>query len=401
MSIKRINYDFLPLVEACEKMIASPSSISSINNLKREINKFFRDSTCVDVLYTKSDSVFFGMCVYPMMTKELVNAILQDADGKIRFENYIIEIDSKLFHPALDITPKELLAILLHEIGHIVNDPNPIEELRDAISISLAKSNSSINIPDSIHYSQILAFGFKSAIRKMNSMFFIYKNGEILADEFVLMCGFEDDLNSIFSKICRSGMKINDDVNKLVALQWSLSLYKNVKLKRIPAIRLLNKMEGITSSRIEKKEMEIVEVALKSIDDSSLHESCDLHNDNYYITENNKVRQTKYAELRKSATLKQIKKFEEDVYEYTMRIRHIATEEDALYLMRQINLRISVLEDFLDKERLTEFERDKWFALLEKYYSLRDNMSVSVKYRYDYSGSVIQVNYPDIVQDRM
>ena len=84
-----------------------------------------------------------------------------------------------------------------------------------------------------------------------------------------------------------------------------------------------------------------------------------------------------------------------------MRIKHISTEEDALYIMRQINLRISVLEDFLDRERLSENERKKWWKVLDRYYALRDKMTTDVHYRYDYSGSVIQVNYPDIVENRM
>ena len=69
--------------------------------------------------------------------------------------------------------------------------------------------------------------------------------------------------------------------------------------------------------------------------------------------------------------------------------------------MRQINTRISVLEDYLEKERLSETERNKWWSLLEKYYGLREELSKNVHYRYDYSGSVIQVNYPDIVENRM
>ena len=241
----------------------------------------------------------------------------------------------------------------------------------------------------------------------MNSMFFIYKDGEVLADEFVHMCGFGDDLNSAFDKICKSGMKMHDDVNKLSALTWTLTLYKDVKLKRIPALRLLKKMKPITGSKTERREMEILEKSLLSIDDMSIEESYNIENrDLYYVLETSPVtnktveRKSKFAELRKQATVKNLKKFENDVYEYTMRVRHISTESDALYLMRQINLRISVLEDYVERERLTDSERNRWWGVLDKYYKLRDKLSTDVHYRYDYSGSVIQVNYPDIVENR-
>ena len=403
--IRQINYNFNDLIEDCSDIIDHPNN-ANLLSLKRDLNKFFKDSTCTDITYTQNDAMFFGMCVLSITDKEIINAILQD-DKSIRFNKYSIEIDSRLFNPLLDITPREFLAMLLHEVGHIINDPTPVEQLRDAINIGLAKKGDSLNIPKSVQYTQILAYGIKSTIRKMNSMFFIYKDGEVLADEFVHMCGFGYDLNSAFDKICKSGMKMHDDVNKLSALTWTLTLYKDVKLKRIPALRLLKKMKPITGSKTERREMEILEKSLLSIDDMSIEESYNIENrDLYYVLETSPVtnktveRKSKFAELRKQATVKNLKKFENDVYEYTMRVRHISTESDALYLMRQINLRISVLEDYVERERLTDSERNRWWGVLDKYYKLRDKLSTDVHYRYDYSGSVIQVNYPDIVENR-
>lgn len=403
-----INYDFTDAVEYCSDVIiySKYRDINKVNkalqNLKKEFNKFFKGSNCDDIIYTESDSMFFGMCVYPIVSKEIVNAILQD-EKSIRFNHYTIEIDSKLFKPELNITSRELLAMFLHEIGHIVNDPTPVEELRDSISIGLAKKGDSIDVPRSVQYSQILAFGFKNTIRKLTSMFCVYKNGEVLADEFVYMCGYGEALNSIFNKLCKNGMIINDDVNKLTALTWSLNLYKNVKMERIPALRLLRRMRNLTGSKTERREMEILEKALNNIDDNSLQEYCDLSNImNYYVFNENKKEniQTKYAKMRREITLKNINKFEQDMYEYTMKIRHVSTEEDAMYLMRQLNTRISVIEDFIDKTRLSQYELKKYWSLLDKYYSLRDQLAKITTYRYDYSGSVIQVKYPDIVKDR-
>ena len=78
------------------------------------------------------------MCVYPHVDKEMVTAILQDEE-KIRFSAYTIEIDSKILHPSLAITPSEFVAMLLHEIGHIVNDTAPVDEVRKAQQEAIAK----------------------------------------------------------------------------------------------------------------------------------------------------------------------------------------------------------------------------------------------------------------------
>lgn len=397
-----IHYLWSDMIIACQDIIESEGK-KGLESLRKELNKFFKDSNCKEILFTRSDSLFFGMCVYPIITKELCVEILQD-EKPVRFDQYAIEIDSKILHPSLDITPREMVAMILHEVGHIVNDPNPVNEVRKAIALQLTKSGDSLNIPKTAQYYTIISYGIKDTIRRLTSMFFIYKNGEVLADEFVHMCGFGDNLNNIFDKICKSGMKINEPTaNKLVSLAWTLSVYKQVKLKRIPALKLLNKMKSITGSLLEKREMEIVENAIKTIDDANIQECCDITNkDNYYIfTEDKKeIKQSKYAELRKAATLKNIKKFEQDVYEYKMRIRHIADEDDAYYLMRMINTRISVLEDFLEHERLSESEHKRWWKLLDQYYSLRDELSNKTTYRYDFSQSLISVNYPQIKPER-
>lgn len=398
------NYDFSDLVDDCQDIIDSDGR-KGLNNLKKDLNKFFKGSTCSEIIFTRSDQMFFGMCTYPITNEEICTAILQD-DKKVRFTEYKIEIDSKLLHPSLMITPQEMLAILLHEIGHIINDPSPVEELRKAMAVQLIKSGQSLNIPKSAQYYAIISYGIKDTIRRMNSMFFIYKNGEVLADEFVYMCGFDQELNSIFTKLCKSGMKVNSDTaNKLTSLAWTLSIYKGIKLKRIPALKTITKIRSLSGSYYEKKEMEIIENAIKTIDDTNIEESyLDINNiQHYYVfTEDKKeIKRSKYAELKKNHTISNIRKFEQDVFEYKMRIRHIADQDDAYYLMRMINLRISVLEDYLEHERLGESERKRWWDLLEKYYSLREELANVSTYRYDYSQSLITVNYPEIKPNRM
>lgn len=401
--IRQISYDFSDLELACDEIIDTDGK-KGLDKLKKELNKFFKDSRCREVLFTRSDKMFFGMCVYPHVTKELVTEILQD-DKPVRFHEFSIEIDSKILHPALQISPREMTAMVLHEVGHIVNDTTPVDEVRKVIALQLTKNGDSLNIPKTAQYYTILSYGIKDTVRKLTSMLYVYKDSEVLADEFVHMCGYGEELNSIFNKICKSGMKINDtSVNKLTSLAWTLSVYRQIKIKRIPALRLLDKMYKISSSQLEKREMEIMTNAINTIDDSNIEESCDYTNhDNYFVFNESKseVKQSKYARLRKNAAIKNIKKFEQDLYEYKMRIRHVSDEDDAYYLMRMINTRISVIEDFLDHERLTETEHKRWWALLEKYYSLRDELADVTTYRYDYSNSLIVVKYPEIKPGRM
>ena len=197
--INKIRYNFSDLEMACAEIIDSDGR-KGLDKLKKELNNFFKDSTCKDILFTRSDTLFFGMCVYPQVDEELITEILQD-EKKVRFSKYTIEIDSKVLHPTLNITAQELLAMVLHEVGHIVNDSGPVDEVRKAIALYLTKKGDALNIPKSAQYYTILSYGIKDTVRRMTSMLFIYKDGEVLADEFVHMCGYGNELNSIFEKI--------------------------------------------------------------------------------------------------------------------------------------------------------------------------------------------------------
>ena len=157
--IRQIRYDFDDLEMACAEIIDSDGK-RGLTNLKKELNRFFKDSNCKEILFTKSDTLFFGMCVYPQVTKELVVEILQD-DKNVRFKEYSIEIDSKILNPMLGITPRELLAMVLHEVGHIVNDNGPVDEVRKVIALQLTKNGDSLNIPKTAQYYTIISYGIK------------------------------------------------------------------------------------------------------------------------------------------------------------------------------------------------------------------------------------------------
>ena len=66
--MKKINYDFTIMKKCMQSIKISPNS-SNLNNLKNELNRFFKDSKCMDVIYTKNtDKLFFGMCVMPVIS---------------------------------------------------------------------------------------------------------------------------------------------------------------------------------------------------------------------------------------------------------------------------------------------------------------------------------------------
>ena len=226
-----IDYDFSVFIDTFQRMKdkcgATPTDL---NNIKNELNRFFKDSTCKEVMYTNNtDKMFFGMKTLAMIDADDIYDYLVDDEPK-RISTYIIEIDSHLFNPVLDLSVRELIAILLHEVGHLVADATPIEDARNALNAYLAENKDHIRISKSIHYKEILAYGLKDYISKSQSMFYTSDESEIFADEFAKAHGFGDELTSAYNKITSNNMKLyeNSEVSKFIAFGWTLGLYKDL-----------------------------------------------------------------------------------------------------------------------------------------------------------------------------
>lgn len=387
-----IDYDFSTFLEIFTKMKnkcgATPSDL---NTLKNELNRFFKDSKCEEVMYTNNtDKMFFGMKTLAMLDADYIYDYLIDDEPK-RISRYIIEIDSHLFNPVLDLTSAELMAILLHEIGHVVADASPIETARNAMNAYLAENRDHIRISKSIHYKEILAYGLKDYLMKNKSMFYTSDESEIFADEFAKTYGFADELASAFDKIASDNMKLyeNSEISKFIVFNWTLGLYKDLKVRRIGAIKTLSRAKLLTGSRIEKMEIDNVIRRIKRIDDDDI------------ITEstNNSSLKIKLKEKMKKARINNLRTIENTLYELSMQVRNVEDEDDALYLMRQINSSISIIEEYKNSTDCDAYELDRWNTILDKYTKLRDKLSSTVVYRNNNYGIFIQ--YPEIIENRM
>ena len=388
MPVPRIKYDFCNFDEIAADIFVNPS-YSNLSRLKNELNKFFKDAKCMDIIYTRNtDKLFFGMCVIPLIDDDQVYKIVAEKTP-IRFSQYYIEIDSKLLDVTLGLTDREFTAILLHEVGHLVKDSQPVEEVRKCIDVYVSKEKETISLNDSANYREILRYGIQNTLRKVTSIF-ERDDDEIFADEFAFACGYGEDLYNALNKLSKNSFLINKDVkNKMIVLSWSLRLYKEVKFRRIPALKSLKRGMDMTASKYEQREMKKVCNSLYKIDDSSLLEASFIENIKRKIDEG-----------RKACTYKGIRGFEDDLYEYTIRVKNLYDEDDALMLLRELNTKISILSDYVSNEEMTDRERDRWYGILDRYYKVRDELAKKKLYKYDYRAPIIQVNYPDIQDNR-
>lgn len=385
---KNINYDFSEFLNTFADMkqrhTATPSDLKV---LKDELNKFFKDSTCKEVLYTNNtDKMFFGMKIIAMIDADDIYDYLVE-DEPVRIGKYIIEIDSHLLNPILDLTERELLAMLLHEVGHMVGDATPIENARRELNSYLAANKDHIRIAQSIHYKEFLAYGLKDYLSKQQSMFYTSDASEILADEFAMSYGFSNDLSHAYSKITSNNMKLyeNSEVSKFAVFAWTLNLYNNLKTRRIGALHTLSRAKQLTGSRLEKLELDNVIRRIKRIDDDILVEASSIH--------------SKLREKLKKHRLNNMRTIDSTMYELSMQIRNVEDEDDALYLMRQLNNNIAIIDEYKNSPDCDTQEVQKWNNLMDKFIQLRDKLSSTVVYKNKTYGIFVQ--YPDIVENRM
>lgn len=350
------------------------------STLKTELNKFFPKVKCIDVLYTENtDKLFFGMRVYPVINSEDIIDVLKD-DKPLIINGYYVELDSKLFDPMLNLSERELTAMLLHEVGHIVYDTQTIDEVKKQVDMYLAASDDYLSDKYSKGYKEVLAYAMKDSIIKIGSIFSKVGNYEIIADTFVSACGYGPDLASAFRKISRSSIYLNKNVdNRLIAISWALRLKNEFNTSRLPAIKTLNKAKQLTSSKLEERELTYVSNSLNKMQDP-INES---------IIDDMKNR---FSKKINDFKIKGIKAIKADAYEMNVRVRCATTQEDLLYIIRTLNTDIAILKDYL-AEDITKEEREDVMKTLQYMYEVRD---IAAKQKVVQSDSLIQVVYPEL-----
>lgn len=374
--MKTINYDFSNL-ELAVSRLKENQSMSVLNDIKKELNKFFNDSRCEEIIFTNNtDKLFFGMCVIPKLDYTLVNKICSEEEVKHRINSYYLEIDSKLLN--LNLSKRELVAILLHEVGHIVNTTEPLAKVQDGLNVYFSERNDNLDYESIAKTADIFRYAIQDAVRNLTSLF-KKPDEEILADEFSVRCGYGKDLESAYKKIVNQVKLLNKGVpNKFVTLQWSLRIYKELGIQRIYAIRTLDKAISITGSELEKRRMTDLKKKINTIQlECVVQESLNImRNANKYY------KKIKYNSIRS---------LEDDLYEFNLKVKNVDEHDDALTILRQINSRLSIIDDYISTEKLTEKELERWTDLMDKYRMVREELSKKSTYDEKFYGLFVQM----------
>ena len=193
--------------------------------------------------------------------------------------------------------------------------------------------------------------------------------------------GLNRALQNAIGKIIANGAKPDEIDKTSMLISWYFSHYKDLKNSRQYQYMLRNCISTESSKLIQLMLM----LSLKEID--GVTTSDDRYFKSKYMTESTKRKGLLY-QMKKNG----LRSIEEDLFEYNMRLRNLETQDDAILLMRQINSRMSILEEYLDTEELDEKDRKRWEDCYKKYLELRDALSKKTVYNKKMYGLFVDYN---------
>ena len=193
----------------------------------------------IQITNQRMSEKFFGMRVFPKIEeldefcKDLVN---EESDKLVKFteltkrwktiDSWFLELDGILFdRMTINFTPKELVALTLHEIGHIIYSDKPVEGFYRAYREAKVRMTITERATQKLMYN---IYMIPLSIACMQRRWVNDKdqiNIEIVADKTVVELGYGEYLVEAFNKIIRQFGSVNYNSNQLQAeldtsMQW-------------------------------------------------------------------------------------------------------------------------------------------------------------------------------------
>ena len=350
-----------------EDRVVAPN-MTNLADLRTIINSIFDENKCLDVLYTlNTDKQFFGIRINPAMSASDATVILS-TDEKVRLVNYQIEFDSKLFD--IGLSGDELVAITIYEIASMMDNTEIFDNLRALIDCNVVTNDDVISIRDSVNYAQLIIFAIKDTMYKLSSMIFKDEPEDLLTNPATAATETGESLLSAREKIISSISGLGDTFRtpKPVILEWMFLMYRDMKINSGIISDTLNDAKAFTASRLEIAEIDKTLDAVNRIDNSIIEsKNIDLNHffEKKHLSSLNEI--SLFRSLKKNG----LRGIENELYEYTMRVKNCTDADDAYLVMRGINNRLGVLEDYIYSEQLTDSDRRHWEEVAQAYRDLR------------------------------
>lgn len=384
-----IDYNFNELFAAIDMVIHNdtnedpfivPQNSISCKRVTDALNGFFTDFKCSDTIYTKNtDKPLFGIFVKVTNVdpQTLIGGVVTDATS------YQVEIDSRLVTD-IGLSATEIGTLMLLDINTI-KGPAYSSIVIDAMNAISAFGDKTIHI-DPENADMVALFNLVSIITARNLSSVFCKTKCCLLDPEQVPNFISDvKLTGYYESAVKSlASKAISDVEceyPALMLNWFVSIISNDDPGNGRYVKgLLKKALKYEGSTLVKKSIMVVINTLDSYIPPMQGK---------YLQSLTEAKHGLISQMKRNG----LRSLEDDLYEYTMRLRNVDTQDDAILLMRQINSRMSILEDYLGTEEdLDEKERKRWEDCYSQYLDLRAQLSKKTVYNKKMYGLFVDYN---------
>lgn len=369
-----------------------------MDSMKKILNNIYHDFKCMNVIYTRNtDHEFFGCRIYPY-NREMNNSNIADyfigsyqdiePAGFKPFTNYQIEIDSQLFTSTAQLNSEEIATMIIHDIDAYTGN-SPLVMFSSHFEDCLMNMETVLCKQSVQKCPELFLFMMNESMRYMLSSFtmlpynpLINYNDVVWDDRYPIVRTAIEKINHTFPETnaeCIIDYKNYSIRNARILMEWYLNIYTTLDTDRYPLV-LLKKSLNYNGSELFKTKVKTIINSLES----SYWNNIDMGES---VSESYKP--GFFAKLKMDG----LKSIEEDLYEYKMRLRNVETQDDAILLMRQINNRMAILDEFLiEHPELSEKDRQHWEDVFNKYQTLREDLSSKAVYNRKMYGLFVDYN---------
>ena len=342
-------------------------------HLSKSLSALIPEATCTQVTFTRNtDKNFFGIYVIPIpkdiyknAEKIIVGYSIEDIKKSFEpfnYTQYAVDLDGRLFREFC-LSPIEIVALLLNEIAGIIygNVPSSIRSMIDIYIMEHDVSMHSANIMKCVEVfnmvCSITAHNITSIFAKPNSM--IRESLYCGENTLIRQAGLAEKLYSAIEKLSTFTSDGDDIYMPSLLMGWFLTTMQYEPDNNNEIRDMLTDGEKLEPSRLVRA---LYLQALRSMGLNTTY--------NIDLIQESKRKGLIYQMKRNG-----LKSIEEDLFEYKMRLRNVNTQDEAILLMRQLNSRMTILEDYLTEEDITEEDRKRWEDCYKGYLELRNALS--------------------------
>lgn len=353
-----INKEKLQDIEdAFVRLKASDSDVSALRKLSSSISSITGRNVVVNTVRpTSKNQECAVMSIYPdestldALIKSIVSENDDDTIAKIwtGSPKWNIEIDTRILAKDADLSEKELTALILHEIGHMMFSLSVPERLSKVVRFKFAKSHFITKqlLKDNF-FSKLICFPILQScaatnhIPKKNSVRY-----EVRADNFAIKGGYGKELESAMDKIIIYAGKDGFDKEVEDLTGFSIDTITSLQNRQNQVARKnMVKMIASTPSRYAQKIIGKISTGLNGVEGSTVNESA---KDKYLDNRINEIISSTYLGEGLFNRVHKMKRIDPADIDYIgLEIENIKNNDDKMMIVSYIYNKLDIIDYYI------------------------------------------------------